>query len=301
MHEYRPLIRSNEIEHHLSRAESRTTFIMSATRSRIQFATILSLLVSTLLLSACGSSSRLAYDTPEEAWTKGKEYYEQKKYSRAIEYLQGVFDFGRTHQWAANAQLFLARSYRANKEYLLAANEFTRFSQIYRSDPRVPDAEYELALTYFDRSPAFDLDQSDTEHAINQFRLFINRYPDSELVLEAQSRIRELREKLAHKAFSVARLYERRELFQAAAVSYEAVFDTYYDSPWADDALVGAMKMYLAFARQSIFSKQEERLKAAVTNYDRLIQIFPDSPEVKNGELIYEEVQRMLKNIQTLP
>jgi len=61
------------------------------------------------------------------------------------------------------------------------------------------------------------------------------------------------------------------------------------------------MKMYLAFARQSIFSKQEERLKAAVTNYDRLIQIFPDSPEVKNGELIYEEVQRMLKNIQTLP
>jgi len=104
---------------------------------------------------------------------------------------------------------------------------FPRFTGVTRGSPT---AEYELALTYFDRSPAFDLDQSDTEHAINQFRLFINRYPDSELVLEAQSRIRELREKLAHKAFSVARLYERRELFQAAAVSYEAVFDTYYDS-----------------------------------------------------------------------
>jgi outer membrane protein assembly factor BamD len=255
--------------------------------------------MAVLLIAGCGSSSRLQYDSPEEAWTKGKEFYDQKKYTRAIEYLQGVFDFGRTHEWAANAQLFLARSYRGNREYLLAANEFTRFTQIYRSDPRVPDAEFELALTYFDRSPVFDLDQTDTERALTQFRLFINRNPDSDRIPEAQQKIRELREKLAHKAFAVARLYERRELYQAAAVSFEAVFDTYYDSPWADDALVGAMRMYLGFARQSIVSKQEERLNKAVTNYDRLVQIFPDSPLIKEAELVYEEVRKELDRFKT--
>ena len=73
------------------------------------------------------------------------------------------------NQWAADSQLLLARSYRSNRDFLLAANEFTRFTQIYRSDPRVPDAEYELAMTYYDRSPKFELDQTDTERAIEYF------------------------------------------------------------------------------------------------------------------------------------
>ena len=44
-------------------------------------------------------------------------------------------------------------------------------------------------------------------------------------------------QKLARKEFAGAELYERRELYEAAALSYVRVFDQYPDTRWADDAL----------------------------------------------------------------
>jgi outer membrane protein assembly factor BamD len=247
-----------------------------------------------VLLVGCSNSSRVRYDSPLEAYTKGMEAYNDGRFRTATEYFQGVFDFGRTHEWAAESQLFLARSYRGAREYLLAANEFGRFIQIYRSDDRVPDAEYELALTYLDRSPAFDLDQDPTEDAIGQFRLFISRNPNHKLVPEAQKRILELREKLAMKMYSVGEQYERRQLYKAAAFAYESVFDNYYDSDVADNALLGAVRSYYLFAQESILASREERLLKAEENYDRLLQIFPNSPVLKDAELVYEDVQKAL-------
>lgn len=248
------------------------------------------LIGGSLFISSCANSSRVSYDSPEEAYTKGMTSYEEGKFRRSAAYFQGVFDFGRTHEWAAESQLYLARSYRGSKEYLLAANEFGRFIQIYRSDERVPDAEYEMALTFLDRSPEFDLDQNPTEAAINQFRLFLGRNPNHELVDEAQARILELRGKLAEKQFRIGQQYERREMYKAAAVSYESVFDQYYDSEFADDALLGALKMYLGFANQSVRAAQKKRLDKAVVSYDRLLQIFPDSPLLEEAQLVYDKV-----------
>lgn len=256
-------------------------------------------LVFSVLLSACAGSGRVRYDTPQEAFDKGLAEYEDGDYETATEYLQGVFDFGRTHQWAADAQLLLARTYRQNEEFLLAANEYTRFMQIYRSDPRVAEAEYELAMTYYDRSPNYRLDQTDTERAIVQFQLFIERYGSSPLVNEAQSRITELRSKLARKQIHTAQLYERREYYNAAAVSYEAAFDRFYDTEYADDALLGAMSAYYEYAVLSIRARQKERLEKAEENYERLIQIFPDSPLIKEAEAIYVQVRAMLEDVGT--
>jgi outer membrane protein assembly factor BamD len=263
--------------------------------ARIYSKTFLPLLLFVALIGAgCAGSGRVRYESPQEAYEKGKAFYDEGDFQKAIEMLQGAFDFGRTHQWAADAQLFLARAYRGNKEFLLAANEFTRFTQIYRSDPRVPDAEYELAMTYYDRSPSFRLDQTDTERAITQFQLFMTRYASHPLVEDAASRIIELRSKLAKKQFNTAELYERREYYGAAAVSYEAVFDRYYDTDFADDALLGAMKTYLQYAKLSVPDKKQERLRLAEANYDRLLQIFPDSPLIKEAEALYIEVQSLL-------
>ncbi len=257
-------------------------------------------LAALVMLSACSGSGRVRYDTPREAVEKGIASYEAGKYDKAILYFQGAFDFGRTHEYAADAQLYLARAYRGNKDYLLAANEYTRFIQIFRSDPRVPEAEYELAMTYYDRSPAYQLDQTDTERAIEQFQLFLNRYPNHEKAADAEARIRELREKLAHKQYEAGKLYERRELFEAAAYSFEAAFDRFPDTQWADDALVGAMRAYLAFSDQSIRARQRERLQPAIEHYERLIQLFPDSPLLKEAEALYEQITERIKRLDEL-
>jgi len=256
-----------------------------------------SILFIALLVAGCSGGGRLRYDTPKEAFDKGMERYEAGKYERASKYFQGAFDFGRTHEWADDAQLYLARAYRANREHILAASEYSRFVEIYRGDPRVPLAEFERAMTYYERSPGYQLDQTDTERGIEVFNLYMKRYPSHDSVVVAAQRVQQLRQKLARKKYNAAQLYERRELYEASALSFEAVFDKYPDTPWADDALLGAMRSYIAFSNQSIATRQAERLQQAVDHYQRLLQIFPDSELLKEAEALYERANAQLERL----
>ncbi len=249
--------------------------------------------------AGCSGTGRLRYDSPQEAFETGMQLYEDGRYDRAGEYFQGVFDYGRTSEVAADAQLYLARSYYQSKRYILAANEYTRFIEIYRNDPRSEEAEFERAMSYYEQSPDYELDQTPTEQAINYFQLFLDRYPNSELADEAESHIRVLREKLAHKEFAAAELYERREIYEAAAITYERVFDLYPDTRWADDALLGAIRTYIDYAEQSVASRQEERFQAAVDHYERLEQLFQDSPLLPSARNLSDAAANRLDEIRS--
>ena len=249
------------------------------------------ILLFSLFLGACGSAGGLKYDSPQEAFEKGKSLFDEGKFVRAAEYFQGVFDFGRSHEYAADSRLFLARAYDNSKQYLLAASEYQRFIQIYRNDERVVDAEYEYALTFYKRSPQYQLDQSDTEAALRQMQRFVDRYPASARVQDANDIIRELRQKLAYKQFETAKLYERRDLYEAAAVSFMEVFDSYPESEWADDALLAASVNYTAYADNSIEARKKERYELAKSSVARLLQSFPDSEHRAEAEALHQRLE----------
>jgi len=252
-----------------------------------------------LLIAGCSGSGRLSYDSPSEAYEKGLSYYENGRYTRASQYFQGVFDFGRTHEWAADAQLYLARSHYKNRDYILAASEYTRFSELYRADPRVPGAEFERAMTFYERSPQIELDQTNTRRGVEVFNLYIQRYSDHDSVGVAIQRVGELRRKLADKQFHAGILYERRGLYQAAALSYEVVFDKYPDTPLADDALLGAIRCYIEFSSQSIAARQPERLQKAITHYQRLLDLFPESELMNEARELGTRAERELDVLLT--
>lgn len=246
----------------------------------------------------CSGSGRLRHSSAEEAYKKGRELYQREKYDDAIRYFRAVFSYGRASEWADDAQLLLARSYRKNKSYMLAATEYQRFMQLYRNDERVPEAEFERALCYYQSSPKYQLDQSDTRKAISSFQLFLDRYPNHSRVPEAEEKIKELREKLAHKKFEAAELYERRGMQRAAALTYETVFDKYPETVWADNALLGAIRTYIEYSNQSVQQKQAERLQKALDHYNRLVQLFPESPLLKQAESLYETAQKRMEAIK---
>ncbi len=261
------------------------------------------MLAAAACMAGCLGHSRISYLSPQEAYDKGVAEYNRGRYDRAAQYFQGVFDFGRAVAVAADAQLMLARSYRANKEYIIAANEYSRFGDLYRTDPRIGDAEFERAMTQFEQSPQFELDQGPTERSIEQFNLFLQRYPAHDSVQAAARRVGELREKLAYKQFFNAQQYERRGLFEAAGLSYEVVFDKFPETPLADDALLGAIRSYISFSGQSIAQRQAERLQKAVDHYQRLIQIFPESEHTDAATELYQQaiarIEELARSVTT--
>jgi outer membrane protein assembly factor BamD len=252
-------------------------------------------LVAVLLTSAgCGSTTGINAETPQQAFEKGLDLYERGKYLRAIDYFRGVFDYGRTHEWADDATFYLGRAYQANDEFLLAANEYGRFVEIYRSDPRAEEAEFYRVQSYVALSPRFELDQSDTERAVTYGRLYLNRYPQGAYADEVVATVEELRAKLARKQYETAKLYETRELYEAAALSFEEVLDQFPTSAYADDALAGAVVNWVRYAELSVPGRRAARYQSAVDNYQRLLEIFPDSPRLKEVEDDYGTAQAYL-------
>lgn len=266
----------------------------------MRFSVSASVLLVALLgvLVGCSGGERLTYNGPEEAYRKGVAQYEEEDYQMAVRFFRAVFEYGRGNKWAPQAQYKLAMAQRKRGQHLVAANEFERFTQLYRNNELVPRARYEQANSYYLRSPAYRLDQSDSREAISLFRLFIDQHPNHELVPEAQEKIDELRAKLAHKKYAAGRLYEQREMWEAATTVYEEAFDQYPDTPWADDALLGALRSYIRYADRSIQKKQAERYQKAIEKYNRLAQLFPESKLLSRAEELYSEAQRKLEDVR---
>lgn len=246
----------------------------------------------------CTGGNQITHSGPEEAYKKGMDEYEDEDYEDAIQYFRAVFDYGRGNEWAPDAQFQLAMAQRKQGKYLVAANEFERFQQLYRTDDRVPRAQYERARAYYSQSPSYHLDQSNTKQAISLFQLFIDRYPDHELVSDAEEKVAELREKLAHKKYDAGTMYEQRRMWRAATETYERVFDQYPDTEWADNALLGAVRSYVRYADRSIARRQAERYQQAIDYYARLEQLFPDSPLLDEAKPLRDEAERKLEDVR---
>ncbi|HIG75725.1 MAG TPA: outer membrane protein assembly factor BamD [Bacteroidetes bacterium] len=266
----------------------RSTLRRLALASASAFAPVLPLAAVSAVAVGCGSAA-VAPNSAQEAYDRGVEAFDRGRYVRAIEHFRTALDFGRTSPLAADAQFYLARAYAEDGQYLLAGNEFTRFIEFYRSDARLQQAAYERILAYAALSPDHELDQTDTERAIDYIRLYLSQYPESDNADAARALLDELREKLALKRYDNGRLYERRELFEAAMVYYESVLQEYPTSEWADDALIGSLRAQIAFARASVRDRQTERYAEALAKYDRFITLFPNSPHVREAEGLYEQ------------
>jgi len=248
-------------------------------------------------VAGCAGGGRIDAPSPGVAYEQGKELFDRGRHHRAIEYFQRVFDFGRAHEWAPDAQYYLAQSYFETRQYLLAANEFTRFVEFYRTDDRVEEGEFLRALSYVRLSPHYERDQTDTHNALTYLRLYLARYPDGEHVREALGYVEELRMKLARKQFEIAELYERRRLYHAAAIEFIRLLDEYPDSEFADAALFGAMRNYREYAARSVPARRAERYALAAEQYERLRQLFPQSPYVAEARSLYDEIQTELRRL----
>lgn len=252
-------------------------------------ALLLALCAAAPALSGCGSATGIVADDAEEAYNTGMAAYAEGRYDRAIEYLRATLDFGRAGEWADEAQIYLARAYFETEQYLLAAAEFDRFADLYPNDPRTEEARLGEIQAYYRLSPPYDLDQTDTDRAIVLIRTFMANYPNSVFTADVVAMLEELRGKLARKAFESGRFYERRGLHEAAVLTYQAMLEEHPTSPYADDALLGALRAQVAFAQNSVRDRQAERFAEAMALYDRFVELFPGSPLVREAEALYDE------------
>jgi outer membrane protein assembly factor BamD len=74
-------------------------------------------------------------------------------------------------------------------------------------------------------SPVYSKEQKETKEAIEKLQLFINKFPDSQYLAEANIMVKELDFKLEKKAFEIAKQYNTTAYYESS--DYEAAIKAF--------------------------------------------------------------------------
>jgi len=160
------------------------------------------LVLFTLLLSSCGEYQKvLNKGTSEEQYKMAVKMYESQNYSKALRLFEKIIPIYRGKPQMERIKFMIAQSNFNEKNYGIAAYNFDRFTKDYSKSSKKEEAAFLSAYSYKLASPRFSIDPTDTNKALEAFQSFINTYPDSDKIDEANTHYSEIRLKLEKKIF----------------------------------------------------------------------------------------------------
>lgn len=262
------------------------------------FSRISCLFLVLFIISSCKNQALIRPgDSLQTAYKKAMQLYQNEKYSESAEAFQTVLEIGRGTDYGQQAQFYLAESYFHNERYLLAASEYERYISLYPQSDKRQQAQFKEAYCYYKLSPRYKLDQKYAHKAIEKFRLYNSRYPNSEQTAKANNLIIELREKLAKKLYYAADLYMRTDRYEAAIIYYDLTINNYPETIWAQRALVDEINAYNTYASRSVQGKRQQRYKKAIETYEKFVQLFPEGKYRSQAEKYVDEARTALADI----
>lgn len=241
------------------------------------------LLAVSLLLFSCGEYQKvLNKGTVEDQYKMAVKMYESQKYGKAIRLFEKVTPAYRGKPQMERIQFMVAQSNFNEKNYQTAGYYFDRFAKNYPKSSKLEEASFASALSYKLASPEFSKDPTDTNKALEAFQTFINTFPDSDKLEEANKHYKELRYKLQKKYFEIAKTYyttadyDMRN-YKAAIQAFDNLLEDYLGSEFKEEALYYRLKAAHDFTFKSYDRRKPERIKDAMEAYDKLIRNYPDT------------------------
>ena len=255
------------------------------------------ILISVVFLAGCGNHQKLMKSTDNEAkYAAAMDYYNEKDYYRALQLFQQLLNFYQGTDKAEKMQFYYAYCYYYQKDNVLASYYFKKFATNYPRSSMAEEAMFMNAYCYYLDSPPSSLDQTNTNTAINELQLFINMYPNSPRVEEANQLIDNLRNKLQKKDIDIANLYLKMRMYEAAITSYNNVLKDYPDTDNKEDILYFILKSNYYFAQNSVSSKQKERYESALDAYNELVFQYPDTKYMKDANSMNKSILQKVRS-----
>lgn len=264
------------------------------------------LLVLFMALTSCGEYNKvLNRGTTEEQYKMAVQLYEAKKYSKALRLFEKITPSFRGKPQMERIQYMVANSNFNDRSYGLAGYYFDRFAKNYPKSSKKEEAEFLSALSYYKASPTFSLDPTDTDKAIRSFQAFIDKYPNSTRMEEANKYYKELRYKLEKKAFEIAKTYyttadyDSRN-YKAAITAFDNLLNDYLGTTFREEALYYRLKAAHDFAMKSTKRRRDTRIKDALKAYEKLKRNFPKSKFMEESDKMLTALQKESEQLQPI-
>ena len=261
---------------------------------------ILPLLFGLILFSSCNEYQKaLKNEDVKVKYDLAQKYYDAGDFKRAKRLFEQIAPRYVGKPQGERVMFFFANSYFETEDYYLSGYQFERFIKSYPRSDKVQEASFLGAKSYYKLSPAYSLDQTDTDKALSKLQTFINTYPESEFFEEANTMARELTAKKEKKQIEIAKQFNKLGKFNyPILVSALKAFDNFIsDNPgsiYREEALYYRIEAATNLALNSTENKKQERLQDALSSYNNLMRYFPETSFKKKADNLSEKIQKEL-------
>ncbi len=253
------------------------------------------------LLASCNEYQKVLKNEDVKAkYDLAEKYYDAKDYKRANRLLEQIAPKYVGKPQGERVQFFLADSYFHIKNYNFAGYQFERFLKSYPKSDKAAEASFLGAKSYYKLSPRYSLDQTDTDKALAKLQIFINTYPESEFLPEANAMAKELTTKKEKKAFEIAKQFTKlgNSYILDYSISAVAALDNFIsDHPgtiFREEALYLKLVATSNLALNSTENRKQERLETAESAYKNLLRYYPKTSFIKEANDLMENINKEL-------
>jgi outer membrane protein assembly factor BamD len=257
---------------------------------------IVSLLIIIVLLASCNEYQKaLKSEDPAVKFEMATKMYEAKKYNKAIRIFEQIAPVYRGKPESEDMYFMFSQSYFKTKQYYLAGYQFESFVSSFPKSDKVQEASFLGAKSYSMLSPVYSLDQTDTTKAIEKLQAFIDTYPNSLYLAEANAITKNLNEKLERKVFENAKGYNTISDYKSALVALDNFIADYPGTPFKEEALFYKYDSAYQLGINSVPAKMEERLNVAKVAYTNLIKFKADTKFKKQADEMFARIEKDLQ------
>jgi outer membrane protein assembly factor BamD len=254
------------------------------------------LVAAAATIAACGPKKNVIPkgNQPDKfLFDRGTEELNSKHWLTAREYFRRILDSYPQSNLRPDSKLGLADSYLGEdttESLTLAINEYREFLTFYPTNERADYAQYKLGMTHFRQMRSSQRDQTETKGAVQEFEVFVERYPNSSLMPEVKDKLREAKDRLSQHEYDVGVFYFKQRWYPGAIDRLKALLK-------ADPGFSTRDGAYYYLAESLV----KLRLNAeALPYYEKLIAEFEQSEFLDKAKERVDEL-KTASNGQTPP
>lgn len=263
--------------------------------------------IALLTLASCGEYHKVLkgtddsakYDLAVSLYEKGKETDKNRYFTKSLRLQEQIINKYRGKPQGQKLSFLYADTYYQLGDNFIAAYQFERFTTAYPESEKAGEAMFKSARSYYEVSPRYSLDQTDTKKGIEELQEYLNAYPEGKYYEEANQLVSELQLKLEKKAYEIAKQYHHTLSYKAAIDAMENFILDYPGSPFREKAFYYKFESAYLLAINSYKYLMEERLKEAKELYDDYMKEYPQGEFVEQATTYLEDIETRLEKLKS--
>lgn len=251
-----------------------------------------------IALGSCSKYQRLVKKgTPDEKYKAALKYYAKDDFYHSQQLFDELIVLYRGTDKLEQTYYYYSQTYYKQQEYIIASYHFKYFAKTFPKSQYAEECLYLSAYCKYLDSPPANLDQTSTKLAITDMQLFINLYPNSPKVEDANKIMDELRGKLVVRDFENAKIHVTTDYYKAGVYALNRHIKKYPATPFKEEAMYLIIQTNYNYAGKSVFRKQKERYTNCISSYNDYLAIYPEGEYVNKSRRYMNSAKAKIKKI----